>query len=85
MPLAPDSAHHLVAGSPAARTPEVDALTARGDRRQIDLEIPAINGGCMVRFSAFSPLLLCYHSTGNAITGISGGIGLHIVGMGVDN
>jgi hypothetical protein len=28
-----------------------------------------------------NPLLSCYHTTGDAVTGVSGGIGFHVVGL----
>ena len=32
-----------------------------------------------------NPLLFCYHTTGDAVPGVSGGIGFHVVSLGVDN
>ena len=30
-------------------------------------------------------LRFCYHATGDAVTGVSSGIGFHVVGLGMDN
>ena len=75
----------LLLGMPRSSYLERSFYTCRITLAKSDLSRNAKTDMGLAQFPVFPLLLLCYHSTGNTVTGISGRIGLHIVGVGMDN